>query len=171
MGRELQWNPIKKQWDIWSSVTCSFVDTAKSPEEVADKIIDRDYYLGEKAPDGREIIAVAEFKSREEIIDKLTRNISEAKDSCWQELTKEGWERKCLPADQVKRNLQSVLDRTLERWDKGEIKPDPKAKEELRNYWIQDAINARKENRRVSLVCELKITPSGAEVTKLWPPE
>lgn len=47
-----------------------------------------------------------------------------------------------------------------------ESKPDPKAKEEIRRQWIEEANKAKEEKRRVTLVCE--ITPEG-EISKLLP--
>lgn len=47
-----------------------------------------------------------------------------------------------------------------------ESKPDPKAKEEVRRRWIEEAKETKAEKRKVTLVCE--ITPEG-EIRKLLP--
>ncbi len=47
-----------------------------------------------------------------------------------------------------------------------EKRPDPKAKEEIRRRWIEEAKEAKAEKQRVTLVCE--VTPEG-EIRKLLP--
>jgi len=47
-----------------------------------------------------------------------------------------------------------------------ESKPDLKAKEAVKQMWIEEAKKVREEKRRVTLVCEL--TPEG-EIRKLLP--
>lgn len=146
MGRELQWNPIKKQWEIWSTVVCEFVDTAKTPEEVADKILGKDefYYYRELDPEekkrlGRDFLIATSMRKRYEAEVKLAREAG---------------------------NIESL--KFYEQLLAGEARPDPQAKEELRQFWIEDARKARAENRRVSLVCEVKIKPAGeVEIRKL----
>lgn len=117
MGVELQWNPVKKQWDIYSTVVCDFVGTAQTPEEVADRILGGDefYYYRELDPEEKQRLG------------------------------------------------RSYL---IARAEKG--KGDPKAKAELRRFWIDDAVKARQENRRVSLVCEVEFKPTGeVEIRRL----
>lgn len=116
MGYELDWDPMKKNWRVWSTVTCSFIGTADTPEQVADIVIGEKEFYFCKIPE-----------------------ISERPVACayYPNLTKDR-------------------------------RPDPKAKEAVRQTWIEEAQKAREEKRRVSLVCE--ITPEG-EVRRLLPPE
>ena len=163
--RELDWDPIRNQWRIWSTVSCSFIGAANTPEQVADFIVGKDEYHYIEV-EGRQVVAKARYKSRDELVSRCKAEIEGAQETCWRELTPEGWRAKCVPAEQVRRNLENVCRRDLEAWDKCEICPDPKAKEAVRQSWIEDAKRAQEEKRRVTLVCD--VTPEG-EVRRLLP--
>ncbi|MBW2675727.1 MAG: hypothetical protein JRD89_20365 [Deltaproteobacteria bacterium] len=115
MGYELDWDPVKNEWRVWSTITCSFIGTAKTPEEVADIVTEgKEFYycdIPEISPD-RPVICTYHPG-----------------------LTIRG-------------------------------RPDPKAKAEVRQAWIEEAAKAREEKRRVSLVCE--VTPEG-EMRRILP--
>ena len=164
MGYELIWQPFKQGWAVYSTVSCGFVaEGLKTPAEVANFIVGKNDYYFASSIEGQQLMARAEFRSRDEIVSKLDQEISEAKEMCWQELEEGRWEKKCLNADEVKRNLQSVRERLLERWDRGEIRPDPKAKEKLRSDWEIEAVKVLREGRLVIETMKCEITPEGLE--------
>jgi hypothetical protein len=164
MGYDLIWQPFKQTWAIYSTVVCNIIaEGLKTPEEVADYIVGKDeYYFTEI--EGKKVPARALYKSRDDIIKYYKERIEDATDSCWNELTPTGWERKCTPKEQVKRNLEEGLRVELERWDSGETRPDPKAKEDLRKDWIEEAKKVRNEGRLIIDVTRCEITPRGFEI-------
>lgn len=164
MGYELIWQPFKKGWGIYSTTTCSFhKEGVKTPEEVVDYIIgDHEYHFAEI--EGKKVVVRAEFTSRQQIIDQYEKWIRGAGDSCVNVLTPKGWQQECTPGEQVKQNLRHAYQQRLEQWNKCEICPDPKAKEELRRMWIEEAKRVRDEGRLTVDVTECEITPRGFEV-------
>jgi hypothetical protein len=166
MGYELIWQPLKQTWAIYSTVVCNIVaEGLKTPEEVAEYIVGpHEYYYFESETQGKKIQARCEFTSREQIINDYKKWIEHATDSCWDVLTPTGWEHKCTPKEEVVKTLQAALKRDLERWDRGEIRPDPKAKEDLRKDWIEEAKKVRNEGRLIIDVTRCEITPRGFEI-------
>lgn len=169
MAYKLIWQPFKKGWAIYSTVTCSFhKEGVKRPEEVADYIIgDHEYYFTETEHPtlGKiKVEARCQHTSREQIEDNYDKWIKDAEDSCVDVLTPTGWEKECTPKEQVKENLQRVKQDTLERWDRCEICPDPKAKESLQQHWIEEAKRVRDEGILTLGVTKCEITPRGFEV-------
>lgn len=164
MGYELIWQPLKNGWGVYSTVVCDFVaEGLKSEEEVANLILERnDYY--KEVIEGKEFIAKAQFKSREEINSYFDRAIREAKDICWQTLEHERLKEECLPEEKVRQNLKNVYQSTLDRWDAGEIRPDPEAKEALRKEWIEEAQRIKQEGRLIIETLKCEITPEGLKV-------
>jgi len=164
MGYELIWQPFKKGWAIYSTVSCSFQrEGVKTPEEVADYIVgDNEYYFTEI--EGKRVVATAQFTSREQIVEHYRRWIEKAEDSCVNVLTPSGWRRECTPKEQVRENLRRLYQYTLRQWDNCEICPNPQAKEWLRQQWIQEAKRVRDEGVLTLGVTECEITPRGFEV-------
>lgn len=160
----LIYQPFKRGWGIYSTVTCSFQkEGVKTPEEVSDYIIgDKEYYFIDI--EGRQVQAACEFTSREQIIERYKKWIENAEDSCVNVLTPRGWQRECTPKEQVKANLERGFSYALERWDKCQICPDPEAKRRLRDMWIEEANRVRDEGKLTLDVIECEITPKGFEV-------
>lgn len=163
MGYELIWQPFKQGWAVYSTVSCGFVaEGLKTPSEVSDFIAGKNEYHF-ISTEGQQLVARSEYRSRDEIVAKLDQEISGAKDMCWQELVEGQFRQRCLTADQVKHNLQSLKGRLLEGWDRGEIRPDPRAKEKLRSDWEAEALKVLREGKLVIETITCDITPDGLE--------
>lgn len=170
MGYELIWQPYKMGWAIWSTVVDAFlIEGVKSPEGVADYILgNKEYYytgteernvFGALTP----LIATCQFKSREDIIDYYSSAMSNIKDSSYQNWTEHGWETVTTPADTIYENLRKAYIYDIIEWDDGKTHPDPKAKEQVRQYWIKEAERVKREGVLTISGMTFQITEEGLE--------
>lgn len=164
MSYELVWQPISGTWSVWSTVVDDFIyKNLRTPEEVAEKILDNKEYYFTTDHEGNRIVAVAQFRSRQSIIDYFQRALADIKEIRVRVLGEHGWEEEVIPADQVKRNLEKAYKYDLEKWDSGEIQPNPEAKTVLRKEWIEEAERVRREGRVAISGTTFRITPEGLE--------
>lgn len=160
LGYELDWDEVRKRWGVWNTVVCDFIGYATTPEAVADIVTkDKDYYYCS--------VPFPEHERYRELKADLVRLEREVAT---------GEHPRAVIAKQIEsvkmemERLKPIAERPMICvYHPGlttESKPDPRAKEEIRQSWIEEAKKAREEKRRVTLVCE--ITPEG-EVRRLLP--
>lgn len=183
MGYELIWQPYKNSWAVWSTIVDEFVrEGIQTPDGVADFILGNEefYYQHDEAGSIRyeknldgvmtPSIATCRYKSRMEIVDYYTRALGNVHESRTKTLTKHGWEEKVLSAEQVYNNLENAYIAAIKEWEAGKIFPDPKAKEEIKRYWIEEAERVKREGILTISGVTFKITDEGpeygSEVTK-----
>ena len=159
MGYELDWGEARKRWGVWSTVVCDFIGYATTPEGVADIITkDKEYYYCSPFP---------EHERYQELKADLARLEKEAATGVTPRavVTKQV-ESVRLEMERLKPIAERPMICVYHPGLTTESKPNPRAKKEVREIWIEEANKAREEKRRVTLVCE--ITPEG-EVRKLLP--
>ena len=162
MGYEVVWNPKTSSWAVWSTVVDDFVAKGLStPEAVAEYVVDDEpmYYCGKD----REMICKAEYTSRQQIIDYFELWIKNAKKSCHQERENGEWKEKCIDADTVRKNLTSVMDANIKRWDSGEMRPDPQAQQDSKAKWITEALAVKRGGQTGIDVTRFRMGSSGLE--------
>lgn len=177
MGYELIWQPFRNGWAVWSTVVDEFVrEGLQTPKEVADYILGNKeyYYLRDSVGNLRyeknlrtglaePVIATCQYLSRMDIVNHYTRSLGDVRELRIQELTEHGWKDVVTPAGQVRENLERAFAHDIERWEKGEIYPDLKAKEELRRYWVDEAERVKREGVMTISGVTLQITEEGLE--------
>lgn len=164
MSYELVWQPRSRTWSVWSTVVDDFIyKNLQSPEEVAERILDNKEYYFTTDHAGNRVIAVAQFKSRQNVVDYYQRALSDVKELRVRVLGEHGWEDEITPAEDVRRNLEHNYKLELKRWDSGETQPNPEARRVLRQDWIDEAEKVRREGRVAISGTTFRITPEGLE--------
>ena len=171
MGYDLIWQPYKSGWAVWSTVVDAFVcEGIQTPEGVADFIIGNKefYYLDRWEKNIRtgveeQVIATCQYLSRMDIVNYYTRFLDDVHELRVKTLTEHGWEEQVTPAEQVRENLERSYAHAIQQWEAGKIYPDPKAKEEIRKYWIDEAERVKREGVLTISGMQFEISESGLE--------
>lgn len=148
MGKEIVWEPDTQTFAIFDTVVCDYIATKiPSPEAVADFIVeDNEYYFTEPDGKGQRHIVVAEWTTRQQLID-YWQAIMRSPPIRSRTMVNGIWVENQVDETQRQRHLKAAMEYALAAWDSGRSRPDPKAKAELRAYWIREANDIRGEGK------------------------